>query len=269
MLMSAGLELPRKVWVHGWLLDRRGERMSKSRGNLLDPNDVVAAFGTDGARYVTLREVEFDRDTEVSWDSFVRRYNADLANDFGNLVNRSVTMAGRYLGGERPAPRAAGDAPLRGPWAASARGVRGEARCAAAPRGARRAVGVRRRGQPLRGRGAAVGPRQGGEGRRRGRRRRRRGSRACSATSSRPCRLIALAAAPFTALDAPRPLAQLGPTTTPYGADGNGGPPLLASWRWGRRAGRPRHLGTPEPLFPRLETEATEPPAERRRRHCA
>ena len=67
--------------------------MSKSRGNFLDPNDVVAAFGADGARYVALREVPFDSDADVSWDGFVRRYNADLANDFGNLVNRTVSMA--------------------------------------------------------------------------------------------------------------------------------------------------------------------------------
>ena len=103
--MSAGIELPRKVWVHGWLLAAGGERMSKSRGNFLDPTDAVATFGADGARYVTLREVPFDKDAEVSWDSFVRRYNADLANDFGNLVNRTVSMVNRYLDGERPAPR--------------------------------------------------------------------------------------------------------------------------------------------------------------------
>ena len=102
MLWSAGLEAPRQVWVHGWLLAAGGERMSKSRGNFLDPNDFVAAFGQDGARYVALREVPFDRDAEVSWDSFVRRYNADLANDFGNLVNRTVSMTNRYLAGERP-----------------------------------------------------------------------------------------------------------------------------------------------------------------------
>ena len=109
MLWSAGLEAPRHVWVHGWLLAAGGERMSKSRGNFLDPNDFVAAFGQDGARYVVLREVPFDRDAEVSWDSFVRRYNADLANDFGNLVNRTVSMTNRYLGGERPAPRPAAE----------------------------------------------------------------------------------------------------------------------------------------------------------------
>ena len=99
MLWSAGLEPPRHVWVHGFLIAAGGERMSKSRGNFLDPNDFVAAFGSDGARYVVLREVPFDRDAEVSWDSFVRRYNADLANDFGNLVNRTVSMTNRYLDG--------------------------------------------------------------------------------------------------------------------------------------------------------------------------
>src|SRR5688572_17386478 len=103
MLMSAGIELPRKVWVHGFMTVQ-GEKMSKSRGNLLEPADLVASFGADGARFVTLREVPFDRDADVSWDSFVRRYNADLANDFGNLVNRTVSMANRYLAGERPAP---------------------------------------------------------------------------------------------------------------------------------------------------------------------
>ena len=106
MLWSAGLEAPAKVWVHGWLLSAGGERMSKSRGNIFDPADMVAALGSDGTRYVALREVPFDRDAEVSWDSFVRRYNADLANDFGNLVNRTVSMTNRYLEGARPAPRA-------------------------------------------------------------------------------------------------------------------------------------------------------------------
>ncbi len=117
MLWSAGLEAPRQVWVHGFLYAAGGERMSKSRGNFLDPIDFVAAFGSDGARYVVLREVPFDRDAEVSWDSFVRRYNADLANDFGNLVNRTVSMANRYLDGVRPAPRPAADSPLGGAWA--------------------------------------------------------------------------------------------------------------------------------------------------------
>ena len=116
MLWSAGLEPPRHVWVHGFLIAAGGERMSKSRGNFLDPHDFVATFGSDGARYVALREVPFDRDAEVSWDSFVRRYNADLANDFGNLVNRTVSMTNRYLDGERPAPRAPEESSLAPDW---------------------------------------------------------------------------------------------------------------------------------------------------------
>ena len=147
MLMSAGLPLPRKVWVHGWLL-AQGERMSKSRGNFLDPVDVVAALGRDGARYAVLREVAFDRDSDVSWDSFVRRYNADLANDFGNLLNRTLSMTGRYLDGERPAPTAGELADgLGGHLRALRRAARGEP---PAP-GPRDALGLRGRGQPLRG----------------------------------------------------------------------------------------------------------------------
>ena len=155
--MSAGLPLPRKVWVHGWLL-AQGERMSKSRGNFLDPVDVVAALGRDGTRYAVLREVAFDRDSDVSWDSFVRRYNADLANDYGNLLNRTLSMTGRYLDGERPAPTRG----ETGRWLgdhlrALRRAARGEP---PAPR-AGDALGVRGRGQPLRGVDAALEPGEG------------------------------------------------------------------------------------------------------------
>ena len=168
MLMSAGIALPRKVWVHGWLLAAGGDRMSKSRGNMLDPTDVVAALGADGARYVTLREVAFDRDTEVSWDSFVRRYNADLANDFGNLVNRTVTMAGRYLGGERPAPRPAADAPLAAAWAGALSTYVAKLEALLLHDALAALWDFVGRGEPLRRGRAAVGARQGGEGRRRG-----------------------------------------------------------------------------------------------------
>ncbi|HET9681661.1 MAG TPA: class I tRNA ligase family protein, partial [Candidatus Limnocylindrales bacterium] len=254
MLMSAGIELPRKVWVHGWLLARGGERMSKSRGNMLDPTDVVAAFGADGARFVTLREVAFDRDSEVSWDSFVRRYNADLANDFGNLVNRTVTMAPRYLGGERPAARAEADAPLAAAWA--------EARTAAAT--AVEAcllhealgalwdfVGAANRFVEAEAPWSLAKSAKGGDA----------GAEA-AATHLRgvlgdlveACRLVALAAAPFMPSIAPRVLEQLG-YVYPYAADGNGGPPLLDELAWGRHAAEPGRLGTPVPLFPRLDVE--------------
>ncbi|MEY3683435.1 MAG: hypothetical protein RIS62_145, partial [Chloroflexota bacterium] len=114
MLWSAGLEAPKRIWVHGWLLSS-GERMSKSRGNFLDPDDAVAALGADGARFVALREVPFDRDGDVSWDSIIRRYNSELANDFGNLVNRATTLVGRAFT-EAPLPRPAAESPLGKVW---------------------------------------------------------------------------------------------------------------------------------------------------------
>ena len=80
----------------------RGEKMSKTRGNVLDPDTAVELFGVDGVRYLVLREIPFDRDGDVTLEGLVRRYNADLANDLGNLVNRTVSMANRYLEGQLP-----------------------------------------------------------------------------------------------------------------------------------------------------------------------
>ncbi len=255
MLWSAGLEAPRKVWVHGWLLTGGGERMSKSRGNFLDPQDTVAAFGADGARYVTLREVAFDRDTEVSWDSFVRRYNADLANDFGNLVNRTVSMAGRYLGGERPAPRTApGASPLAHAWseALPAYVERLEA-CLLhdALAALWEFVGAANRfvdaEQPWT---LAKAAKAGDDA---------AGARLRDALGDliEACRLVGLAAAPFLPNTAPRLLAQLGHGFA-YEADGNGGPAVLGERGWGAHAATPGTLTAPEPLFPRLDLEAAE-----------
>ncbi|HSO28395.1 MAG TPA: methionine--tRNA ligase [Candidatus Sulfomarinibacteraceae bacterium] len=253
MLWSAGLEAPRKVWIHGWLLAAGGERMSKSRGNFLDPADFVAAFGADGARYVTLREVAFDRDTEVSWDSFVRRYNADLANDFGNLVNRTVSMAGRYLAGERPAPRTApGASTLAGAWSATLAACvdRLESCFLHDALGSLfEYVGAANRfvdaEQPW---ALAKAAKAGDE----------------TAVAHlrdvlgdlvEACRLVGLAAAPFLPNTAPRLLAQLG-FEYPYAADGNGGPAILDELAWGAHAATPGRLGAPEPLFPRLDVES-------------
>ena len=102
MLMSAGLPLPKQVFAHGFMLDVSGQRMSKTTGNTQDPDDAAAIFGVDGVRYAVLAEVPFDRDANVTSEAFVRRYNADLANDLGNLVNRTVSMSGRYLEGRVP-----------------------------------------------------------------------------------------------------------------------------------------------------------------------
>ena len=252
MLWSAGLEAPRQVWVHGWLLAAHGERMSKSRGNFLDPNDFVAAFGSDGARYVVLREVPFDKDAEVSWDGFVRRYNADLANDLGNLVNRTVSMANRYLGGERPAPRSESDSSLGNGWADTLeRFVDAIEGCLLHDAlaelfefvgGANKVVDAE---QPWTlAKAWKAGDEAAGER-----------LRAVLGDLVEACRLVGLAAAPYLPNTAPRLLAQLGHGYA-YGADGNGGPPLLEELRWGAHAGDGGTLTAPEPLFPRLDVDA-------------
>jgi methionyl-tRNA synthetase len=102
MLMSAGLALPRQVWGHGFV-SVDGEKLSKSLGNIVAPEAVVERFGVDGFRYLFLREVPFNRDGDFSWSNYTDRYNADLANDLGNLLSRTLAMVQRYLGGEVPA----------------------------------------------------------------------------------------------------------------------------------------------------------------------
>ena len=253
MLWSAGLEPPRKVWIHGFLLLRGGERMSKSRGNIFDPHDMVGAFGSDGTRYVTLREVPFDRDAEVSWESFVRRYNADLANDFGNLVNRTVSMVNRYLDGERPLPNSNASA-LSAAWPgvlatyaetleacllhdalAALWGFIGEAN---------RFVDSE---QPwVLAKAAKDGDKDAAER-----------LRSTLGDLVEACRLVGLAAAPFLPDSAPHIAAQLG-FAYPYGSDGNGGPPILDELAWGSRSGDGAgRVAAAQPLFPRLDVEPT------------
>jgi methionyl-tRNA synthetase len=253
MLWSAGLEAPREVWVHGWLLTG-GERMSKSRGNLIDPDAVVAAFGADGARYVALREVPFDRDADVSWDSFVRRYNADLANDFGNLVNRTVSMVGRYLGGDRPAPRGQADSNLGEAWTELVPELADRLEGCLLHEALARLwdfVGMANRTVDAEAPWALAKAAKGGDAEADER------LRVVLGDLVECCRLIALAVAPVMPGSAPRVLAQLG-YAYPYGADGNGGPPLLDELAWGAHAAETGVLTAPEPLFPRLEGEATE-----------
>jgi methionyl-tRNA synthetase len=101
MLMSAGLDLPKSVLGHGFV-SFKGEKMSKSLGNIVSPLDVVDKFGADPLRYYLLKEVPLDKDGDFTWELFIERYNADLANDLGNLVSRSLAMVGRYLDGIVP-----------------------------------------------------------------------------------------------------------------------------------------------------------------------
>ena len=98
MLMSAGLALPKQVFGHGWVFFK-GERMSKSLGNIVDPLDAAKRFGPDPLRLYLVKEVPYGADGDFSWDRFEEKYNADLANNLGNLVNRVAAMAERYRGG--------------------------------------------------------------------------------------------------------------------------------------------------------------------------
>ncbi|HEV7938408.1 MAG TPA: methionine--tRNA ligase [Solirubrobacteraceae bacterium] len=98
LLMAAEIELPKRVFVHGYLL-MDGEKMSKSLGNVLDPFEVIERFGSDALRFYLLRDVPFGQDGSVSTASFEQRYESELANEYGNLVNRTLSMIVRYRHG--------------------------------------------------------------------------------------------------------------------------------------------------------------------------
>jgi len=104
-LMSAGIAVPRRVFSHGFLFNR-GEKMSKSVGNVIDPFALADAYGVDQLRYFLLREVPFGQDGNYSHEAIVNRINADLSNDLGNLAQRSLTMVGKQFGGALPKPGA-------------------------------------------------------------------------------------------------------------------------------------------------------------------
>jgi methionyl-tRNA synthetase len=249
MLMSAGLPVPHKVWVHGWLL-AQGERMSKSRGNFLDPVDVVAALGRDGTRYTVLREVAFDRDSDVSWGSFVRRYNADLANDFGNLMNRTLSMTMRYRDRERPAVT---QGPLAKAWATTFPAYAARLEGCLLHEAldvlwgfvstANRYVDAQ---QPWVLAKAAQAGDAGAAMRLDG----------VLGDLLEACRLIAFSAAPFMPEAAALAAGQLG-VDFDYGPDGNGGPPLADLVTWGSIPPGGR-IGAVAPLFPRLELDAAD-----------
>lgn len=102
-LMSAGIELPKRVFAHGFLFNR-GEKMSKSTGNVIDPITMAQHYGVDQMRYFFLREVPFGQDGNYSHEAIVNRINADLANDFGNLAQRSLSMIAKNCDGIIPTP---------------------------------------------------------------------------------------------------------------------------------------------------------------------
>ena len=107
-LMSAGVPLPKRVFAHGFLFSQ-GEKMSKSVGNVVSPNDMIEAYGVDQMRYFFLREVPFGKDGNYSHEAIINRVNADLANDLGNLAQRSLSMIVKNLDGVLPEPKALTD----------------------------------------------------------------------------------------------------------------------------------------------------------------
>jgi methionyl-tRNA synthetase len=244
MLMSAGLPLPRQVFAHGFML-LRGEKMSKTRGNVLDPDEAVRLFGIDGTRYLVLREIPFDRDGDITVDGLVRRYNAELANDLGNLVNRSVSMSRRYADGALPGvgvATAPADLELRATaervvaaYHAAMRRLHFDEALAAISELVRAGNGYAESQAPW-------NLNRTGEHER---------VRAVLAAMAETCRILGHLVAPFTPEAASRLALQLG-VPVPYDERGAGGTGLdeLVSWGSGPDGW---HTGTPEPLFPRIE----------------
>ena len=104
-LMSAGVALPKRIFAHGLLLSR-GEKMSKSVGNVVDPFEMAREFGVDQVRYFAMREVAIGNDGNYTRESIINRINADLANDLGNLAQRSLSMIAKNCDGKVPEPGA-------------------------------------------------------------------------------------------------------------------------------------------------------------------
>lgn len=102
LLMALDLPVPKKVFAHGWILMKDG-KMSKSKGNVVDPNILIDRYGLDATRYYLMRELPFGSDGVFTPEAFVERTNFDLANDLGNLVNRTISMINKYFDGELPA----------------------------------------------------------------------------------------------------------------------------------------------------------------------
>jgi methionyl-tRNA synthetase len=101
MLMSAGIPLPKTIYGHGFVYFK-GQKLSKSRGVVVDPLEAADVFGPSALRYFLMREGTYGRDVDFTWEQFRTRYDSELANDLGNLVSRATAMVGKFLGGTIP-----------------------------------------------------------------------------------------------------------------------------------------------------------------------
>ncbi|CAN5165641.1 methionine--tRNA ligase [soil metagenome] len=247
MLMSAGVPLPKQVFAHGFMLDR-GEKMSKTTGNSQDPHDMAERFGVDGVRYVVLREVPFERDADVTYDGFVRRYNADLANDLGNFINRTVSMSNRYLDGSLPRVTDATE-PVDAAIRATATAAVGRYRTAMEDHRLADALAAM---MELAGAGNGYAEGQAPWSLNKTGQTERLGQ--VLAVMAELGRLIGHLLAPVAPDAARRVHEQLG-TPVLYDDRGAGGPGLESLVTWG--AGPEEwHTGTPTPIFPRIDQEA-------------
>ena len=249
MLMSAGLPLPKQIFAHGFMLDVSGQRMSKTTGNTRDPDEAADTFGVDGARYVVLREVPFERDADVTIDGFVRRYNADLANDLGNLVNRTVSMSARYLDDSLPQVAAAtepADVELR---ATAERAVERYHAAMAEHHLAEALAAIMDLAGAANGYAEGQAPwalNKAGETERLG---------AVLAVMAEACRILGHLLAPVAPEGARKMHEQLG-VPVAYDERGAGGPGFDTLLAWGSGPDDWR-TGAPAPIFPRIDLEAT------------